>query len=183
MFVYECIFIYLNALMLPLASPACIVLSFNSYSLLVNMGRGYSMSSLQWIIIAIVCGAIEIFSAGFWFLWLAIAAFLTAIGARFGWLAVIETQLLAFAFFSLLLVIFTRPLALRFFKTNDRVSNVAALIGQHGIAITDLVPLNYGQVKVNGEIWTAISDQEIKAGTRIQVMSIDGVKLQVEKAD
>ncbi|NLG33101.1 MAG: NfeD family protein, partial [Syntrophomonadaceae bacterium] len=104
-------------------------------------------------------------------------------GAKFGWLAVIESQLLAFAFFSLLLVIFTRPLALRFFKTNDRVSNVAALIGQHGIAITDLVPLNYGQVKVNGEIWTAISGQEIKAGARIQVTGIDGVKLQVEKAD
>ena len=40
------------------------------------------MSSLQWIIIAIICGAIEIFSAGFWFIWLAISALIVAIGSQ-----------------------------------------------------------------------------------------------------
>ncbi|HNX92732.1 MAG TPA: NfeD family protein [Syntrophomonas sp.] len=43
-------------------------------------------------------------------------------------------------------------------------------------------PLQYGQVKVNGEIWTAISNDEIETGSRIEVIDIDGVKLIVQKA-
>ena len=43
------------------------------------------MSALQWILVAIVAGAIEIFSAGFWFLWLALSAVLVAAGVSFKW--------------------------------------------------------------------------------------------------
>lgn len=140
------------------------------------------MSSLQWIIVAIVCGAIEIFTAGFWFLWLAIAAFLVALGQSLGWLITLESQLLVFALFTLIFIVFTRPLVLRFVKTNDTVSNVKALIGQHGITVSEIEPLHYGQVKVNGEIWTAVSDQQIEVNTRVVVNGIDGVKLLVEKS-
>lgn len=141
------------------------------------------MSALQWIIAAIVCGAIEIFTAGFWFLWLALAAFLVAIGASLGWLASLESQLLIFALFTLLFIIFTRPLVLKFIKTNDTVSNVNALIGQHGIVTSKIDPIHFGQVKVNGEIWTAVSSREIEVNTRIVVTGIDGVKLIVEKSE
>ena len=141
------------------------------------------MSALQWIIVAIICGAIEIFTAGFWFLWLALAAFLVAIGGSLGWLATLESQLLIFALFTLLFIIFTRPLVLRFIESNDTVSNVKALIGQHGIVTSQIDPIHFGQVKVNGEIWTAISSREIEVNTRIVVTGIDGVKLVVEKSE
>ncbi|HHV15744.1 MAG TPA: NfeD family protein, partial [Gelria sp.] len=36
------------------------------------------MSAVQWILVAVVCGAIEIFTLGLWFLWLAIAALIVA---------------------------------------------------------------------------------------------------------
>ncbi|HCF70341.1 MAG TPA: hypothetical protein DER33_01900, partial [Syntrophomonas sp.] len=108
------------------------------------------MSALQWILVAIVAGAIEIFSAGFWFLWLALSAVLVAAGVSFKWLPSLEAQLLTFAFFTLIFIIFTRPLVLKFIKTNDTISNVNALIGQHGIVISKIAPLQYGQVKVNG---------------------------------
>lgn len=140
------------------------------------------MSSLQWILLAIVCGAIEIFTAGFWFLWLALSAFLVAVAIRLGLLLTLESQLIVFALFTLLFIIFTRPLVLKFFKTQDTASNVKALIGQHGISLANIHPLEYGQVKVNGEVWTASSEQEIDSGTRVLVTGIDGVKLLVEKA-
>ncbi|HBQ85474.1 MAG TPA: hypothetical protein DD811_03200 [Syntrophomonas sp.] len=140
------------------------------------------MSALQWILVAIVAGAIEIFSAGFWFLWLALSAVLVAAGVSFKWLPSLEAQLLTFAFFTLIFIIFTRPLVLKFIKTNDTISNVNALIGQHGIVISKIAPLQYGQVKVNGEIWTAASDELIEPDKRIQVTGIDGVKLVVKSA-
>lgn len=140
------------------------------------------MSSLQWIIVAIVCGTIEIFTISFWFLWLAISALLVALGISFGWLITIESQLLLFAVSTLLLIIFTRPLVLKFIKTRDTLSNVNALIGEHGVSLAKITPLEYGQVKVNGEIWTAASEEEIKENTQITVVGIDGVKLVVKKS-
>lgn len=140
------------------------------------------MLSIQWIIVAIICGAIEIFSAGFWFIWLALSALIVAIGVKFSILNSLESQLLVFAFITLLFVIFARPLIMKFIKTNERVSNVDALIGQHGITLTELKPLQFGQVKLNGEVWTAISTEEIEIDTRVVVEAIEGVKLKVKKA-
>lgn len=140
------------------------------------------MTAVQWILIAVVCGAIEIFTLGLWFLWLAIAALIVAGAVSVGWLPSLEVQLLVFAFLTLLFIIFTRPLTIKLFRTNDTVSNVNALIGQHGIATTNIEPLHFGQVKVNGEIWTAFSGEKIEEGNRIMVTGIDGVKLQVVKA-
>ncbi|HAA08577.1 MAG: NfeD family protein [Syntrophomonadaceae bacterium] len=140
------------------------------------------MTFLQWILVAIICGAIEIFTVGFWFLWLAIAAVAVALLVQFGLLPTLEIQLLIFAIFTLLLIIFTRPLIMRFVKSNDKVSNVKALIGQHGITITPIVPMQFGQVKVNGEVWTAIAEEELEENIRVEVIGIDGVKLLVKKA-
>ena len=140
------------------------------------------MTFLEWILVAIICGAIEIFTAGFWFLWLAIAGVIVALLVQFGLLPALEMQLLVFALFTLLLIIFTRPLVVKFVKSNDKVSNVKALIGQHGITLTSIVPMQFGQVKVNGEIWTAVAEEELEENTRVEVMGIDGVKLIVKKA-
>lgn len=140
------------------------------------------MSVLQWVLLALVCGIIELASAGLWFLWLALAALLTALGAKIGWLVSIQAQLLVFSVFTLAFIVFTRPLALRFLETKDTPSNVNALIGQHGVVTKTIMPFEYGQAKVNGEIWTATAEEEIDADVRVRVIGIQGVKLQVEKA-
>lgn len=139
------------------------------------------MTALTWIIVALVCGAIEIFTVGFWFLYLAISALVVALAVSIGWFPQIEVQLLVFAFLTILLVIFTRPLVVKLIKTNETASNVKALVGQKGISIDKIVPLHYGQVKLNGEIWTAVSSEEIEAGTLVEVAAIEGVKLIVQK--
>lgn len=140
------------------------------------------MSSLQWIIIAIIAGVIEIITVGFWFLWLALSALIVALGISMGLLSNLESQLLVFAVLTLIFIIFTRPLVLRFVKTENTVSNVKALIGQHGVTLTEIKPLQYGQAKVNGEVWTVFADQEIPADTRVEVIGVDGVKLKIQTA-
>lgn len=140
------------------------------------------MTAMTWIIVALVCGAIEIFTVGFWFLYLAISALIVALGISINWFPQIETQLLVFAFLTILLVIFTRPLVIKLIKSNDTASNVQSLIGQKGISIEKIIPLQFGQVKLNGEIWTAISSEEIEAATLVEVVAIEGVKLKVQKA-
>lgn len=141
------------------------------------------MSALQWIIVAIITGVIEIFTVGFWFLWLALAALIVALGTSLALLPNLESQLLVFAIFTLIFIIFTRPLVLRFIKTEETISNVKALVGQYGLTLTEVSPLQYGQAKVNGEIWTVYSDDEIPADKRVKVIGVEGVKLKVEAAN
>ncbi|NLO22697.1 MAG: NfeD family protein [Syntrophomonadaceae bacterium] len=140
------------------------------------------MSAVQWILIAIVSGAIEVASAGFWFLWLGVSALLVALGVSLGFFNNLESQLLMFALFSALFIIFTRPLVVKLFKSEDIPTNTEALIGQHGVSLNEIKPLHYGQVKLNGEIWTAASDEEITEGSRVEVIGIEGVKLLVKNA-
>lgn len=140
------------------------------------------MTALAWIIVAIICGAVEIFTLGFWFLYLSLSALAVALLATIGWLPNIEIQLLVFAFSTVMLVIFTRPLVVKLIKTKEIPSNVKALVGQKGKTVERIVPLHYGQVKLNGEIWTAVASEEIETGSLVEVIDIEGVKLIVQKA-
>lgn len=56
------------------------------------------------------------------------------------------------------------------------------LIGQSGVVKTDLMP--QGEVQVAGETWTARpmnAGESIPAGTRIEVVEVDGLKLKVRR--
>lgn len=140
------------------------------------------MTALQWVLLALACCLVEIFTAGLWFLWLALAALLTALGVKLGILTGLEAQLLVFSVFTLAFLFFTRPLALKFFKTTETPSNIKAVIGQYGVVTKAITPLEYGQVKVNGEIWTAAAEQDLDLDDRIRVVDVQGVKLIVEQA-
>ena len=138
------------------------------------------MSFLQWAAIAIVCMGLEIASSGFWFMWLGIAGIVIALLALTGLVTGLVVQFILFAVISLILIVFTRPLLMRFIKVRDTHSNTDALIGKPAVVIQPITPLEAGQVKVNGEIWSAVSDVELAAGEKVRVIAVTGVKLQVE---
>lgn len=54
---------------------------------------------------------------------------------------------------------------------------VELLIGLTGVAVGELRPL--GQVRVNGEIWSAHCDDGCDAGAAVVVRAIDGLTLSV----
>ena len=51
------------------------------------------------------------------------------------------------------------------------------MVGLVGVTKTALTPI--GQVAVHGELWTALSDQPVEAGVRVEVMGMDGLTLRV----
>ena len=64
--------------------------------------------------------------------------------------------------------------------TNSRqrpVTGVEGMIGEIGIATTDLTP--HGQVTVHGELWEAVSREPIKRGEEAEVTSVQGLTLTV----
>ena len=55
------------------------------------------------------------------------------------------------------------------------------LVGETGVVTLPLAP--EGKVKVHGEIWRAASDVDLEAGSRVQVTSVKGMVLTVEKIE
>ena len=82
------------------------------------------------------------------------------------------------------MILFMKPLAKRLFKTKDVPMNSKTVIEKNGIVVQEIDNLNSkGQVKVNGELWSAISKdgEKISKGSTVIIKSIEGVKLIVEK--
>jgi membrane-bound ClpP family serine protease len=58
---------------------------------------------------------------------------------------------------------------------------VEDLVGRTGVVVTPLLP--DGQVRVQGEIWTANSREPIKRGVEVVVRSVEGLVLEVDPTD
>ncbi|MGE5404753.1 MAG: NfeD family protein [Candidatus Saccharibacteria bacterium] len=136
--------------------------------------------TIIWLIVAVVCGIIEVLTMGLWFLWMALAALVVALGIKLGVLTSWGPEAVAFGVLSILLMIFTRPLLVQALQTRETKSNVDSMIGKVAVVIKDITPLETGQIKLYGDIWTAVSNQNIPEGTRVVIRSIEGVKLHVE---
>jgi len=63
-------------------------------------------------------------------------------------------------------------------RRNKVATGQEGMIGETGAAVTDLAPA--GKVFVHGEYWDAVSLRPVSAGARVQVTSIDKLKLTVE---
>jgi membrane-bound serine protease (ClpP class) len=57
---------------------------------------------------------------------------------------------------------------------------VETLVGRTGIAVSPLAPT--GQVKVDGELWVARTEQGVERGSAVVVREVDGLTLVVEPA-
>lgn len=54
------------------------------------------------------------------------------------------------------------------------------MIGEEGVVTTALTVSGEGMIRVHGELWGAISKQNIPAGAKVRVLRVDGLKLEVE---
>ncbi|MDR2676942.1 MAG: NfeD family protein [Endomicrobium sp.] len=68
-------------------------------------------------------------------------------------------------------------------KSKTISSNVDAVINTKAIVIDKIMPFKIGFVKVLGEIWRATSDVEIKTGEIVEIKTIKGTTLIVEKVE
>jgi len=66
-------------------------------------------------------------------------------------------------------------------QTRKAASGKEAMIGEEGTALTNFDSKTKGKVRVHGEIWTAIADEEINEGNDIVVSSVKNMLLTVKK--
>lgn len=132
-----------------------------------------------WLIAAGIFFLVEIATVGFLIFWLGIGALFAMITSFICDSIFIQTAV--FVFTSVILILLTKPLINKWIKNSKTiVTNSASLIDKLGIVTIDINSLEgVGQIKVDGEIWSAKTETNdiILKGTKVKILKIDGVKL------
>lgn len=139
--------------------------------------------TIFWLAAFIAFAIGEAVTVGLVSVWFAVGAlaalFATALGAGL-WL-----QITVFLGVSALALALFKPLSSKFLKPKLSATNADRVIGSAAL-VTETIDNTQaqGQVKVNGQIWSARSAQDIviPVGADVRVLRIEGVKVIVETA-
>lgn len=132
-----------------------------------------------WLIIAIVLFAIEAVTVNLTTIWFGFGALIAMVAAALG--GSTNLQIILFVAATVILLIFTRPLAVKYIKKTS--TNIDTLIGKQAIVTEKIDNLaGTGQVKIDGNLWTARSEGGFIIDERevVEIIKISGVKLIVK---
>ena len=137
-----------------------------------------------WLIAFILFVVGEAVTVGLVAIWFAVGALgALAAAALGGWLWL---QIVIFLLLSALSLMLLKPLSRRWMAGHKAArTNADRVIGETALVTEDIDnTMATGQVQVDGQIWTARSAHGvvIPAGSRVKVLSIQGVKVMVELA-
>jgi len=136
---------------------------------------GYVSMRWIWVALTVILAVIEAFTLGLTTIWFALAA-LVMVFLSFLPIPLVF-QILIFLAISAVLLFYTRPVAIKKFKIGKVKTNVDGLVGKHALVTKHIGEFDNGEVKLNGQIWSARSENgsELSEGTKCEVVRIEGV--------
>lgn len=131
----------------------------------------------MWLIIVIILGFIEAITVDLVTIWFIISGIIAMILSF-----VTDNVFIQFSSFVILGILFM-ILTKHFIKKvkHNEKTNIDRIIGMKGKVTKTIEKNEIGEVKVDGKLWSAYSDREIKVGSTVKVLSINSVKLKVEE--
>jgi membrane protein implicated in regulation of membrane protease activity len=148
----------------------------------------FVLTSWFWLVLMVAFTLIELAcSFNLVTIWFAISAFIMIFIS--GLTELLDTpirfrlHLGIFLGLAILLFVFTRPVAVKKLKVGKVKTNVDDLVGRDALVVKEITKYGKGEVKIRGQIWTAISetDEEIAENTECVIIGIEGVKAVVRK--
>ncbi len=135
-----------------------------------------------WIVIGVVFLILEMITPAFFYMWFGIGAFIAAISAL--WLD-FYWQLSIFLLSSAALLALTRPLARKIQKSESpRKIHLEEIIGKEALVIQEIDnEAGRGLVKVDGDVWRAISEdgEKIEKGEKVVILRVEGAHVVVRR--
>lgn len=134
-----------------------------------------------WLGLVITLTLIEVLTTNLVTVWYIASALVSLVLSFF-----VDSYLIQFAVFVILgtiLLLTTRDYLLKLIVTKKEKTNLDRVVGMTGIVTEEITKKNFGEVKVDGKRWTAISNKKIKVDSTVKVLEIDGVKLKVEEVE
>ena len=95
-------------------------------------------------------------------------------------------QVVIFLVVSICLLVFTRKIFVEKLHAGSEKTNVDALIGEKAIVVSPIHPYEVGQVKVGGQVWSAVGenpDEDFAVDRLVRIKAIEGVKVIVSPAE
>lgn len=142
------------------------------------------MPPIHWLILALILFIGEVFTFDF-----SLSCFGAAClaAALLSWLGFgIYWQIAALALVISLLFFTLRPLILKSLnkKASGYKSNADALLGAKAAVINVSEGNNKrAEVRIDGDVWPVLSEQELQNGQTVKVVSVEGITLRVVKED
>lgn len=137
-----------------------------------------------WLVVALIMLVIEALTVGLATIWFAAGAFAALIAALLDLSPAI--QFIIFLAVSICLLVFTRKIFVEKLRAGSEKTNVDAVVGEKAIVVSPIRPYKVGQVKVGGQIWSAVGenpDEEFAVDQLVKVKAIEGVKVIVAPAE
>lgn len=135
-----------------------------------------------WIAIALVMGIIEASTAQLVSVWFVIGGLAAAVSCIFTDNVFIQIAVFLIVSFASLLA--TRPFVKKITKFGRVKTNLDSTVGKTAVVTSDIDNrISEGAVTVGGKVWTArsVDGKVIPKNSNVKVISIEGVKLIVEK--
>ena len=134
-----------------------------------------------WFLIGLFLLIGELAIPAFILLFFGVGAWVTALAVFIGVAPNINIQFLIFIATSLLAIILLRQKTGFFKKSHNEAVRIGSVIGNHGIVAEDISPnLFSGKIELNGTLWQAVSDVEIKKGTEVEIIGQDNLTVKVK---
>ncbi len=134
-----------------------------------------------WIILGVILSVAEILTPTFFIFWFGLGAFIAAVVAI--WFGTF-LQILTFAVASALFVFLSRPIAKKLTGEPPRKIHVDEIIGKEALVYETIDnSKGRGVVKVNGDMWRAVSvdDEVIEKGEKVRIVKVEGAHVVVER--
>lgn len=126
------------------------------------------------IVILSIIEAVTVELVSVWFIASAIVSLiLQVLGLDF------KLCFIIFVLLGIVLMITTRKYLLKLLQVKKTSTNIDRIIGMKALVTKDIKDI--GEVKVDGKIWTAVSDDALNAGDYAKVLEINSTKLKVKK--
>lgn len=132
-----------------------------------------------WLVIVLFLVFVELMTVNLTSVWFIISGIATIILTFFT-----DNFLIQFSVFVVLgivLLITTRPTLKKFVNVMKVSTNIDRVIGMKGIVTEKILKNKFGEVKVDGKLWTAFADSQIKENSTVEILEINGVKLKVKE--
>lgn len=137
---------------------------------------------MMWLAIAVIAFVFEAMTAGLTTIWFAISALAVAlltvcldgIFGSSGWFLV--SQVIMFIVLSVVLLVLTKPISRKLIRARE--TNALSIIGKKAVVSESINNVEgKGQIKLNGNIWTARSEEGmvIEKEKMVEVIRIEGV--------
>lgn len=131
-----------------------------------------------WLIAAGIFFIFEIATVGFLIFWLGIGSLLAMLVSFFTNNLLIQSTV--FLISSTILIFFTKFFVKNFIDTKEGIkTNYNSIINKPGLVTIEINSLeSTGQIKISGQLWSATAESNIKIpiGTKVEVLSVSGVK-------